>query len=335
MDVFINSEKLDIRLESERNLKEVIEGVNSWLFQNSKVIDKIVIDGKIFSQETEALGDYAVENVRTLELTVVDINELVRGSLVETRNYLEAILKYAGSREEFQETDVERISLGMNWTLNILMRTNKIYNYEKQFQGGDFNFRKEFDSFDATRQEMETLLAGKKFSGINSLVHGRLTGHLKAWLGYIDRLLSESSLKITEMDALREKVAGQIYKIVQKIPDMQKLIEMIVADLQMGREKEAMANIQIIAGTLQSIVALLQLVRSTFSLDFNTLRYEDVVIEDFNKRIGEILQEMLSALQIRDIVLLTDLLTYELNPKMETYCEILKLIARELHIEIN
>ena len=137
------------------------------------------------------------------------------------------------------------------------------------------------------------------------------------------------------INTIREKVSEQIYKIIKKIPDMQKLIEMTAMDIQTGHEKEAMANIQIITGTLESITALLQLIKSTFSLDYKNISYENTPIENFNKHLITLLKELLESMKIKDTVLISDLLTYELIPKLEQYGEILKLIAKEINIEIN
>ncbi|MDD5067043.1 MAG: hypothetical protein PHF84_08345 [bacterium] len=335
MEVYVNDEKLEIQLESEDNLRQVIEGINDWLFKNSKVIDKIVVDGKIYTQEIDGLSVYPVEKVNRLDLTVVNINELVHSSLNETRNYLEAILKYIQAKEEFLESDVERIILGLNWTLNILMRTNKIYNYENQFKDKEFNFREEYERFEKDKYQLEVLFTQKNNKEITRHIKDNLSQSIEKWYGYITPLMEDVSLHLSDMNSLREKVSTQIYKIISKIPEMQKLVDMIVADLQTGHDKEAMANIQIIAGTLESIIALMQLIKSTFSIDYNKLHCEGQPVEEFNRAVKDILNEMLNAIRIKDVVLMTDLLTYELNPKLEMYREILKLVSKELHIEIN
>ncbi len=335
MDIFINEEKLEIQMEHEKNVKEVIEGINTWLFKNSKVVDKIVVDGKIHNQEIESLEHFDIDQVHKIELTVIDIKELVYNSLMETKKYLEEISKYIQGKDEFSESDMERMTIGINWTLNILNRTNKIYNYENLFTTEDFNFLKEYELLDKVKQKLENLMVEKQGDKINQLIKTELGKSVNQWYIQLEKLISNHDLQITDIHSLREKISQQIYKIVTKIPDMQKLIEMIVADFQTGHQKEAMTNIQIILGTLESIIALLQLIKSTFSIDYHQLTYENQSIEEFNKNMNDVLKEMLNAIHIKDVVLITDLLTYELIPKLEIYNGILKLIAKELNIEIN
>ncbi len=334
MEVFINDEKLDLQLENEKSIKDVIEGINTWLFKNSKVIDKIVVDGKIHTQEIEDLDKYVIQDVDRLELTVIDIKELVHHSLIETKNYLEEISKYIQLKDEFMESDIERIALGIHWTLNILNRTNKIYNYDNTFSSQDFNFSQAYETLEKIKNNFDHLMDIKEFHQLNHLIKKELFQSISEWYVYLEKIISKN-LEIVDISSLREKISQQIYKIITKVPDMQKLIEMIVADLQTGHQKEAMTNLQIIVGTLESIIALLQLIKSTFLLDYSNLNYENKPIEEFNKKMNDVLKEMLNAINIKDIVLITDLLTYELNPSLELYSGILKLIAKELNIEIN
>ncbi|MBU1077584.1 MAG: hypothetical protein KKH98_09845 [Spirochaetes bacterium] len=335
MEIFINEDKLNFQLENEKNLKEIIENVNDWLFKNMKVVDDIVIDGKVFTGEIQNLMEYTIKNVKKLDLTVVDINQLVNNSLSETKSYLTEISKYLNSKEDFTSEDIERLISGVSWTINILMRVNKIYNYEKVFTSKQFNFNTEIKELERSKEKIEQLQSAKKTDKITEILKNDLVTQLSKWVENINILLENNKNSVNSLDSVREKVSDQVFKIINKIPDMQKLIEMTVMDMQTGHEKEAMTNIQIIMGTLESIFALLQLIKSTFSLDYNQIKYNKDSIESFNKNITELLKEIVQAIEIKDTVLISDLLNYELGPKLEQYGEILKVLATEVNIEVN
>ena len=125
MEIFINEEKLEYQLENEENLKEVIEAINGWLFKNMKVIDSIVIDGKVYTGKIQDLTGNPIDSINKVDLSVININELVRNSLRETKNYLKEIHKFLDSKEDFTEEDIERISSGLHWLVNIFTRIMK------------------------------------------------------------------------------------------------------------------------------------------------------------------------------------------------------------------
>ncbi len=335
MNIFVNDEKLEFQLEEEKTLKEVIESLNDWLFKNMKVIDTIVIDGKVYTGEIHDLTTYSVDSIDKLDLTIININELVHNSLTETKNYLKEIHKYMDSKEDFTEEDIKRILSGLHWLINIFTRINNIYDYEKSFTSDEFNFEKELKSLINSKKKIEEMSNSNKYNEAAKIIKNDLIIHINNWFNNIDKLTTAKPIVTNDIDSLREKISGQIYTIIKKIPDMQKLIEMTSMDIQTGHENEAMTNIQIIIGTIESITALLQMIKSTFSLDYNKIQYENEPIETFNKNLTILLKEMLEGMKIKDTVLMSDLLTYELTGKIEHYGEILKLIAKEINIEIN
>ena len=335
MDIIINDEKLDYQLESEKNLKDVIESLNDWLFNNLKVIDTIAIDGKVHTDDIQSLNKYTIDDVKKLELTIVDIHELIKNSLLETKKYLKETHKYINSKEDYTEADIKRIVSGLNWLENIFTRINNIYNYEKKFESENFNFKNEFSHFIKLKNKIEKHYSIKEFNEVSTIIKNELIICINNWYNNIDKLIENDSTSIKNLNTIREKVSEQVFKIIKKIPDMQKLIEMASMDIQTGHEKEAMTNLQIILGTLESITALLQLIKSTFSLDYNNIKYNDESVEKTNKALTNLLKELLQAMEIKDTVLMSDLLTYELMPRLENYSDILKIIAKEIDIEIN
>ena len=335
MEIFVNDDKLEFQIEDEKSLKDVIESLNNWLFKNMKVVDAIIIDGKVYTEEIQGLIDYPVDSTEKLELTVININDLVCNSLMETKNYLKEVHKFIDTKEDFTEENIKRIQSGIHWLINIFTRINNIYDYEKVFSSGEFSFSGELNSLKNSEEKIHHLCNSKKYKEAGTLIKNDLIMQINNWFNNIDKLIESKNVPAGSMSATRDKVSEQIYKIIKKIPDMQKLIEMTAMDIQTGHDNEAMTNLQIIIGTLESITALLQLIKSTFSIDYNNIKYNKEPVEIFNKNFNLLLKEMLEGMKIKDTVLMSDLLTYELLPKVEQYTDILKIIAKEINIEIN
>ncbi len=335
MEIFVNNEKLNFQLENEKNLREVLDAINEWLFQHGKVVDQIVINEKVFNDDMEALENVLLEDVNVLRLTIIDIDVLVRNSLAEIQNYISGMKEIISVKEKFTEDQINKIINGIRWITKILEKCDKLYKYSKNFKDKEFNYIAEVHGLEKSIYILEKFIKKGQMDKCIEFLNSNFIALLEKWVKGIDKLIDFSVGFKKGIAVNRKKVANQIYNIITKIPDMLKLIEVTAVDLQSGAEKEAMKNIQILTGILESIVGLLQVIKSTFSLDYNNIYYENKSIEEFNKELKEILNEMVSALENKDTVLIADLIEYELSPRLEKYIEILKIIAKEVNLNIN
>lgn len=335
MEIFLNNQKLEFQLEREKNLKEVIESINDWLFEYGKVVDQIIINDNVYENSIESLEAFPIEKTKVLKLTTIDIDVLVRNSLAEVQNYLNTMVNILKTIKDFSEEELDKIIYGTNWVYNILSKCDKLYKYSAQFNKKEFNFVEQMEKLKESADIIEKFLKNKDIKSCVDYINENLISQIEKWLDDIDKLIEFSVGFKGGFVIDREKVAKQIYNIIIKIPDILKLIEVTVVDLQSGEEKEAMKNIQVIIGTLESIVALLQIIKNTFSIDFNNIFLKDKSIEEINNELKIILNELAGAMENQDAVLIADLLEYEFHPRLEKYVEILKIVANEINLDIN
>jgi hypothetical protein len=93
MDICINGEKADIILENEETIGDILAGLDSWLTSSTELhnmsnfrLSGLIIDGKITN--THSLADsfnLDICNVKTLDIIVSTLYELVYAALLETR----------------------------------------------------------------------------------------------------------------------------------------------------------------------------------------------------------------------------------------------------------
>ncbi|MBN1898648.1 MAG: hypothetical protein JW827_07720 [Spirochaetes bacterium] len=335
MDIYINNHKLDFQLENEKDLRQVLDAINDWLFKEGKVVDQIVIDENVFNKEVESLEGYNVDRVKILRLTIIDIDVLVRNSLLEIQNYINKMMEIIRKVTRYDENLVNKIIEGIEWMCHILEKCDKLYKYSQNFKDKEFNYASQTEELGGSIDIIKKFARKNKKKECHDFLKNDLFLILEKWKGFIEHLINFSVGFKKGASVNREKVASQIYKIINKVPDIIKLIEVTTVDLQSGAEKEAMKNIQVIIGTLESIVNLLQVIQSTFSIDYNHIYFENKSIEEFNKDLKTTLNEMVDALENNDSVLIADLIEYELSPRLEKYIEILKLISKEVNLNIN
>ncbi len=335
MEIYINGEELDFQLEDEKNLKEVMESVIDWAFKEGKVVDQIVINETPFLEDFDKLKNFPIESVKTLKITVIDIFVLVKNSLSEIQRYLAEVVEIIEQKDNFNIDELTKIVSGINWIVKIINKCDKLYNYTKHFTSDTFNYKRDLKNLEKNSKILEKFIKNNQTERGIEFLKSDISSSLNLWISNIDKLNDFTVSASSGITASREKVANQIYNIIVKIPDMQELIKSTVVDLQSGEEKESMKNIEIIAGTIESIISLLQVIKTTFSLDYNKIFYEEKSIAEFNKEIKDTLSEIVEAFENKDNVLIADLLEYEFLPRLERYVEILKLIAKEVNLEVN
>ncbi len=335
MKIFINDSELNFTLENEKNLKEIVDSINDWLFTDNKIIDQIIIDDEIYNGSIEDLENYLIKDVKILKLTAIEIDTLVRSSLLEIKRYLLEVIHIIENLKEFKTEDTEKLINGMEWVINILERSNNLYNYENKINKKDLNFAEELRTLKDAITFLKELLKKEENDEINNFIKNDIKKIIEKWSKNIDILVEKSKGRFDNINIARNKVTEQIYKIINKIPDILKMIEVIYNDLQIGNEKHAMENMQILIETLESIISLLQLIKTTFSLNYKNIIYDDKSVEEYNIELTGILKELLEAMESNDTVLISDLIEYELSPRLEKYREVLKIISKEINIVIN
>jgi len=88
MNIFINNKAADITLDTEKNLGDVLSGIEMWIAPSRNRIRGIEIDGKILREnDLAAAFGKDVKDIRRLDITVTSYRELAAealGRLLET-----------------------------------------------------------------------------------------------------------------------------------------------------------------------------------------------------------------------------------------------------------
>lgn len=104
-------------------------------------------------------------------------------------------------------------------------------------------------------------------------------------------------------------IKGQVTEILR---DGVSLVDEIVLHLQTGREDRGIADFMLLIESLSAVIAVLQDNKENIVQDFDALG-----ILDFNR----VMQEIAEAWEHMDVVLVADLLEYELKARLQTLAE--------------
>jgi hypothetical protein len=112
MDIYINGDKADITLDSERTIGDVLSSLNAWLEGSTLRLHSIAVDGKSPAEdEVEDVLGMPVERVSRLDIEVCDKKKLLREALLATQKLLletnpeTAAWELSGAASFFREED--------------------------------------------------------------------------------------------------------------------------------------------------------------------------------------------------------------------------------------
>ncbi len=117
--------------------------------------------------------------------------------------------------------------------------------------------------------------------------------------------------RIRELENPVEEIRN-MHKIVE---DCAKRLEDLPLDLQTGKDFRAAETIQFFSGISEKLFRIITL-KEQQGVNFESIKIEDQNFKDFFTEFNTALQEMLSAYESKDSVLVGDLAEYELAPRL-------------------
>lgn len=284
MEILVNREPLDFRLENESSVGEVVDGLADWLSSGSFAITSIDVNAESYaihdrsSWESISVDDVEELSVEALPLnrvdhtTIVALDEycsLLRGALEtgedEALAELVAELPYVRARlVQFFPPLADR-----NGAADILTDPD----LERAHPPAEPARTRLIDEIDALR----TIIAAREREYRDPVRELALTlGHLSA-----------------SRDALVE----------------------VPVQLQTGHQQAAMQTVVTVTELLSRLVRLIPLVESAANGPASGIDIQGV--RRFSEELGPLLSELSEAFEVEDTVLIGDLLEYEVAPRLE------------------
>jgi hypothetical protein len=299
VNILLNGKELDFTLENEKNLGEVITGVETWLKNSDMVITSVKISEKeLLSEMTDAWKNTPIEDIPDLSLTVKPMSEVQLTSLGNILHFLK-MLKQALVKKD--ATLLKELSQGYPFMIESLsLLTKRVRSESLQNQSAVF---------------------ANLFPRIDEQT-------VSAWSP------EEQGQAHAIIDALIEKLSDIIEEMVNPNKRLQKLAEdmkVSIRDisevsilLQTGKDREAMNTLVVFSDTLQDFLRVFLLLKNRDTIDINGLKISDMSFEEYYNELNNVLKELLDAFHINDSVLIGDLLEYEIAPRMEGLIQFIK-----------
>ena len=307
LKILLNHRTLDFTLENEKNLGDIITGVESWLKNSDLVITSVkILEKELLSDVTEEWKNTLIENIDQLSLIVKPMNELHLSSMQNIAHFLKMLKQAFSAKDTSLLKELNEGYPFMIESLTLLsqrLRSESLSNHTMVFTNHFPNINKQM-VFAWTKEEQEVAVAK------------------------IDSLLNNLIEIIEEMN----NPFKTIQKLARKIKISSQDISEVSILLQTGKDREAMNILVAFSDTLQKFLRIFLILKENKNIDINHLTILDMSFEKYYNELNGFLKELIDAFQINDSVLIGDLLEYEIAPRLEgliQFIERLKALDRK------
>ncbi len=323
MDIIINDEKIDYKIENERNLGDILTGLEIWITKNGGIINCISVDETDIPLECPL--EYKVKSISSVNRLKIKTSpkfEYAVDTIKMTGEYISKIIgEYIDSRdvEQYENTldGIQLVCEGVNRSLQALYLRDLVIVNE--------NGRTLRDIL----SDLRTVTATYEDKYIDYDGAAKLKDLLQELLRILPKVVGWAIMKSSLRDNERNSVEGSFLRTIFK--DLENIskkamnrFESIAENLQIGKDREALEDLCFVAELLDEIIYVLQFFISAYDMDGDLLSKSGIGIEPLFNKISHWLKEVEKSFKNGDLVSVGDMLEYELKPLFQ---EIVKLLC--------
>ena len=283
----VNGEKLDFTLENEKNALDVVNSTVKAVHNEDALVATVLIDGKYYALEDEALAGMKVDEIGEIDIELSSREELSTDLLVECKGMLKNIA--ADLRQNGYAHTVQFQEL-FNWISGTIQAIGSVTRMNLAESRLLLSTMKQITDYLNSEEKNED-----KIPSLASIVENLVD--------YIEAI----RLKITaDFDITGDQLEKEIEKCLTLLPE-------ISSAFQMGKDREALGKINQVISVIELCSFYLQKNLGSFTGE------EREEVDEFYKDINSLLNQIVEAFENGDVVLLGDLMEYELPDKLEHY----------------
>ena len=317
MTITINENELEFSLEQEKTAGEVVEGINRRLFQEGQVIVTMIVNGRQENQndgEDSAWRKIPVGQVDRIELETEGTRILLVSTVDEALSYCGRILNH--DYDSMNEDGVTNLRDGMDWLIDAAASIQTVI-------GVDYEaFKLENQSLAMVLQNIQTVRDSLQLEDLRQDGQARLTlqDAVKTLMLFL-MALRQKYFSVSKSD---QDYSEQLSSAVDYFEQYSGNTEEISTLLQTGKEMEGLEKLSILISYMESTTQIIMSLSERQELDLNELTVEDQPFTTFLTEFQTTLKEIMEAFDNKDMVLISDLIEYEIPEKTEGLLKLLK-----------
>lgn len=347
MEILINREKVDLKLDKNACLGEIIEILNEELAKTQMVIVDILLNKERINPIEKK--DLLVKEIELLEIKAVTAVDLAIESLTEVGKYIPRAVRGIGGIKDFLKEGKDRevsqkvsqLAEGLSWIVDVLKKSGLVLKSDYKsiyLKEEEATVLEKIEALEKEERSLQNELKELNWQGVEKILDD-LSPLLSSWISTLPKILTEYSKQEGAKILKEETGAAQILRELKASrEDLSKLsqeLEDISIRMQTGNEYEAMESLQECTRTLENIFGLLKNAQNFFNLNYAQIKVEKEDVASKIEEIKDILSEVVTAFENNDLVLLADLLEYELSPLMSLFPEVIDSVLARIKKRIH
>ncbi|MFP4113344.1 MAG: hypothetical protein ACOC2Y_04370 [Spirochaetota bacterium] len=282
MEILVNHEPLDFKLENESSVGEIVDGLAHWLSAGRFAITAIDVNATSYAlHDRESWADIQIDDVDRLAVEALPLTDVDHATLVALEEYFSILAECLETRNELPLGELVRELPYVRARLT-------------QF----------FPALASEDGETSVLLDDRLEQG--KMPHPENARSLSAEVNDIRTIIRSREREYREP-------ARELALTLGHLSATRPALIEVPVQLQTGKEQEAMQTVVTLTELLTRVVRLVPLVeRSEDDADINVEG-----VRRFAEELLPHLIELKDALEIQDTVLIGDLLEYEVAPRLE------------------
>ncbi|WP_411824786.1 hypothetical protein [Leptospira sp. 'Mane'] len=304
MNIYINDQKLETKLNGETHLGEVLDQIQKWIESNGKYLRHFTINGQeINRSEVETWG---VEKAERIDLIVGEELDIIEDSLVELDRYVDIVGTTLVGRDSLTEKENLDLKEGMPWIESMILSTKKLLHLNLASirpMGKGKNVEEIIESLKQGSQNLDS------------------TNSIEAFLEDL-RDLKLFLIDLSARLAVIRMDDSALFEIIRKfVTDKEKVKKdfmLVNENFQSGKDYLATEILTDAVGRLNSLTsALVSLQARHTENKWSEILIEGKSLGEITATLNETLNGIAAAMEKNDIVFAGDILEYELPELLE------------------
>ncbi|MCW7461566.1 hypothetical protein ND812_05640 [Leptospira sp. 3 VSF25] len=319
MNIYINEQQLDTKLDGETNLGQVFDQIQKWIESNGKYLRHFTVNGKELNRSD--LDSVGIEDTKRLDLYVGEELDVIEDSLVEVDNYVDKVGSTLVGRDSLTEKESEDLKEGIPWIISMIRTTTKLLNLNLnliQPMGKGKNVEEILESLDNGSLVLDSTKAIESF--LEDL------RDVKLFLMDLSTRLAVMRLDESELIEIISKFVDQKDKVIKDFM-------LVNENFQSGKDHLASEILNDAVGRLTGLMSALVSIQTRHTeLNWQELSFEDKKLSDLVGQLNTTLSNIASAMEKNDIVYAGDILEYELPEILESLVPFLSLVLEKVTV---
>lgn len=310
MNIFINDEKLDARIEDSESVSDVYDHVSGWLKKNNRYILGFRVDDKEVS--SEEITD--VQDAERIDFVVGDEKEMVISIVHELDRYLDQAGTYLYEKHSLNTDEMNQLVAGVEWINQVLDSLSVIVGLDYTVLTVPMPDGNPSEPVESVRSTLRNLVS-EATTMDRTQIEEVLTA-MRPVKALSMRLALQLAAKHTTIEDLKQSVDTFESVLPQLCDDIAKVNEL----LQTGKEADALELLDTTSERLNDSVSAMFALESRCreeGMEEMTDESGSTFVETAETLIST-LKELSDALEENDIVAAGDILEYELTEQLQT-----------------